>query len=60
MGMTEGWGNNVTRLMSLTPQSESNIIEGIQALILQNEQEHERLYERINARGQRRFGLLVQ
>ena len=45
--MTEDWGKDVTRLMSLSQQSESTLTTRIFTLILQNEQEHKRLHERI-------------
>ena len=57
--MTEGWGKDVTRLMSLSQQSESTIATCIQELILQNEQEHERLHERIEGMTQRQTVLMT-
>ena len=57
--MTEGWGKDVTRLMSLTHQSESTIDTRIQTFILQNEREHERLHERIEGMTQRQTVLMT-
>ena len=57
--MAADWGKDVTRLMSLTQQSETTIATRIQGLITQNEQEHERLYERIEGMTQRQTVLMT-
>ena len=45
--MSEGWGKDVTRLMSLSQQSELALDTRIQELIAQNKHKHEHLHERI-------------
>ena len=57
--MSEGWGKDVTRLMSLSQQTEKTIDTRIHELIVQNELEHDRLHERIEGMTQRQTVLMT-
>ena len=57
--MSEGWGKDVTRLMSLSSQAERELNTRIHELSVQNQREHERLHERIEGMTQRQTVLMT-
>ena len=58
-GMTEDWGKDVTRLMSMTQNTESTLTTRLNTLVYQNEQDHARLHERIEGETQRQTVLMT-